>query len=133
MAYAYSNNQTTVTDEAGNARRYTYNAIGQMTKVEEPNPTLSTAAVTNYTYFASGTLYQSEQAGQLRTFVYDYLGRMTTQTLPESGTTAFAYDDAGRLTSKIDARGITTTFTYDNLDRATGKAYSDGTPAVSFG
>src|SRR5207249_4421555 len=42
VAYAYSFNQTTVTDEAGNARRYTYNPLGQMTKVEEPNPTLTT-------------------------------------------------------------------------------------------
>jgi RHS repeat-associated protein len=104
-----------------------------MTKVEEPNPTLSTPLVTNYAYYPSGPLYQSEQSGQWRTFIYDYLGRMTSQTLPESGVTSFVYDDDGRLTSKTDARNITTTFGYDNLERPTTRTYSDSTPAVTFG
>src|SRR5207249_1991926 len=41
IQYSYTNNQTTVTDEAGNQRRYTYDRYRQMTQVEEPNPTLS--------------------------------------------------------------------------------------------
>jgi YD repeat-containing protein len=41
---------TTTTDQAGNARRYTYDVMGRMTQVEEPNPSLSTPLVTAYTY-----------------------------------------------------------------------------------
>jgi hypothetical protein len=52
-----------VTDEAGNQRRYTYDVFGHMTKVEEPNPTLSTPLVTTYKYFGFGPLYQSNQSG----------------------------------------------------------------------
>jgi RHS repeat-associated protein len=133
VQYAYSYNQTTVTDEAGNARRYTNNALGQMTKVEEPNPTLDNVLVTNYTYYAFGPLHQSNQSGQTRTFVNDWLSRQTSQALPESGTMTFAYDNASRLTSKTDARNITTTFSYDNADRPTGKSYNDGTtPSVTW-
>jgi RHS repeat-associated protein len=131
----YSNNQTTVIDEGGNQRRYTYNVRGQMTMVEEPNPTLATPLVTNYAYYGFGPLYQSNQSGQLRTYVYNWLGQKTSQTLPESGTTTFAYDNAGRLTSQQDARGITSTiaFAYDNINRVTSTTYSDGTPTVTTG
>src|SRR5438094_293421 len=90
--YPHVNNQTTVTDEAGNARRYTYDRFGRMTKVEEPNPTLTTPLVTTYTYNVLGKLAQTQQGSQMRTFVYDSLGRMTSQTLLESGTTTFVYN-----------------------------------------
>lgn len=134
VQYAYNYNQTTVTDQAGNQRRYTYNAAGQMTKVEEPNPTLSNPLVTTYSYYSFGPLYQSNQSSQIRTFVNDWLGRQTSQTIPESGTTTFSYDNASRLSSKTDARSITTTFSYDNANRPTGKSYNDGvTPSVSWG
>jgi YD repeat-containing protein len=69
VAYAYAFNQTTVTDEAGNQRRYTYNPLGQMTKVEEPNPSLvwNAPLVTTYKYYDFGPLYRSDQSSQQRT------------------------------------------------------------------
>ena len=58
---------------------------------------------------------------------------MTSQTLPESGTTSFTYDSAGRLYTKTDARSVVTTLAYDNINRVTQRSYSDSTPTVSFG
>ena len=46
IQYSYTGNQTTVTDEGGNPRRYTYDGLGRMTKVEEPNPTLASPLIT---------------------------------------------------------------------------------------
>ena len=132
VTYAYENNQTTVTDQAGNQRRYTYDVLGQMTQVEEPDPTLETPVVTAYEYYGFGPLYQSSQNGQLRTFVHNWLGQKTSETQPEAGTTTFTYDGDGRLASQTDARSITTTLTYDNANRLTQRSYSDSTPTVSF-
>jgi YD repeat-containing protein len=112
VQYAYNGNQTTVTDEAQSQRRYTYDGIGHLTKVEEPNPTLSTPLVTTYAYNALDKMVQSNQSGQLRTWVYDSLGRLTSQTLPESGTTSFTYNADSLLATKTDARNVTTTITY---------------------
>jgi RHS repeat-associated protein len=126
VSYAYAFNQTTVTDEAGNQRRYTYNPLGQMTKVEEPNPTLlyHTPIATTYKYYGFGPLYRSDQSSQQRTFVYNWLSQMISQTLPESGTTTFSYDAAGRLTSKTDARSLSVMYCYDDVNRTTKKMYT---------
>lgn len=64
--------------------------------------------------------------------MYNWLGQMSSQTLPESGTTSFTYDGAGRLSTKTDARSVVTTMTYDNINRVTQRSYSDSTPSVSF-
>src|SRR5206468_1492107 len=92
VQYAYLANQTTVTDEGANARRYTYDGPGRMTKVEEPNPTLASPLVTTYAYNVFGKMTQSNQGGQTRTWNFDSLGRTTSETLPESGATTFTYN-----------------------------------------
>lgn len=66
-------------------------------------------------------VYMNAQAGsagwQPRTFSYDYLGRLLSETNPETGTTTYTYDTvndtgigctvnaAGNLVEKTDARG----------------------------
>jgi RHS repeat-associated protein len=133
VQYTYSNNQTTVTDEAGNQRRYTYDGVGHLIQVEEPNPALTTPLVTTYTYNVLDKLVQSAQGAQTRTWVYDSLGRLTSQTLPESGATTFTYDSEGLLASKTDARNQTVTNCYDGLHRQTKKMYSGTCQAPGTG
>ncbi|MCC7153281.1 MAG: RHS repeat protein, partial [Bryobacterales bacterium] len=59
---------------------------------------------------------------QTRTFTYDQAtGRLTSRTLPESGTTAFTYNTAGQLVSQTDARNQTVSYTYDDAGRVTQK------------
>jgi RHS repeat-associated protein len=132
--YVYTNAQTTVTDEAGNQRRYTHNAFGKLTMVEEPNPLLATPLITTYSYYVSGELYQSAQSGQTRTFVSNWLGQITSQTFPESGTTTFVYDADGNMSSKTDARPMSVIYCYDSLRRLTAKMYSGscGSPGAGL-
>jgi RHS repeat-associated protein len=107
-----------------------------MTQVEEPNPTLWAPLVTTYTYNVLDKLIQSNQAGQIRTWVYDALGRLASQTLPESGTTTFTYNAEGLPAAKTDSRNITTTTSYGTsgsaIHQVVTRSYSDATPAVSF-
>jgi RHS repeat-associated protein len=79
-----------------------------------------------------GRLYAIRQGVQTRSFTYDDLGRLLTETHPESGTTSYSYDANSNMVTKTSARGIVTTFTYDELNRVTQKSYSDGTPSVTY-
>lgn len=134
LQYAYSRATTTTTDEAGNQRRYTYDGLGRMAAVEEPSPTLATPLATLYVYNAMDKVVQSNQAGQIRTFIFNSLGQLTSQTLPESGTTTYTYNADNLLLTKTDARNITTTMTYHStqVHQVGTRTYSNGNATVSF-
>jgi RHS repeat-associated protein len=139
----YSGNQVTVTDQAGKPRRSLTDALGRLTRVDEPNKdtgalgdVTSPVQPTSYSYDALDDLKTVTQGGQTRSFSYDSLKRLTSATNPESGTVNYtSYDGNGNLLSKTDARGITTNYVYDALNRLTNKTYQNdpsGTPAVSY-
>ena len=135
--FSYADNQVTTTDEAGIPRRVTYNAAGQLSMVEElnpeePNPTLSTnPLVTTYAYEVFGPLKQVTQGAQTRTFTYDWLGRLTQEVHPETGSTTYAYYPDGTAT-RTDARGIVTNYVPDEIGRLEDVTYNDGTPPVHY-
>jgi len=133
VVYQYAGNTTTVTDPDGKAKRYTYNALGKVSKVTEQDSQGSLNVDTTYEYDALGRLTRIVQGAQVRSFTYDNLGRLTVETHPESGTTAYTYDDNGNLVTKTDARGVITVNSYDGLNRLVSRNYSDGTPAATFG
>ncbi|MCI0535403.1 MAG: hypothetical protein L0Z50_09245 [Verrucomicrobiales bacterium] len=136
VKYAYSGNAHTITDQAGKQRRSFTDALGRLIQVDEPNPTLSTPAVTTYTYDTLDNLLTSVQSGsRQRTFTYDWLSRLLTASHPESGATTYTYQGSGTdslLQSVTDARSITTTHAYDALHRLTQKSYSNGDPPANY-
>lgn len=137
-SYGYdgSSNITSETDP-GNATSgtaqttYTYDAHGRMlTKVSpDGNASGGTPAnyTTTYTYISSGTgtgLLGSviNPVGDKTTYVYDSLGRKTSEVDPNGNvtggnpaahTTTYTYDANDRLLSVTDPLGHTTTYTYD--------------------
>ncbi len=69
----------------------------------------------------------------MRSFVYDALGRLTTEINPESGTASYVYDTAtskcttaypGELVQKADANGNAVCPSYDMMGRVVGMKYS---------
>jgi YD repeat-containing protein len=130
--------QTTVRDERGRRKRYTQDVLGRLKKVEELNWDQSVYATTDYGYNARDQLTSINQAGQIRSFGYDGLGRLQARTTPEQGTTTYSYFADDTTQTVTDARGATTTFAYNNRHLVTGVTY--GVPAgvaptanVSFG
>jgi RHS repeat-associated protein len=123
-----------------------YDALGRLTSVCEVTSLSGSGTCaqtspasgywTKYTYDALDDLIgvtQNAQSSstQTRTYTYDDLKRMTSETNPETGTTAYVYDSdstcgtsAGDLVKKIDAVGNTSCYTYDALHRNTSITYS---------
>jgi YD repeat-containing protein len=59
-------------------------------------------------------------ATQVRTWSYDQLTqRLTSVTMPETGTTSYAYNTDGTVKTKTDAKGQVTEYVYDDKKRVT--------------
>lgn len=141
---SYSQNTTTVTDEAGITRKSQMDGLGRMTTVwEDPN---GKNYETDYVYNGLDNLTTVTQKGdgsgnRVRTFGYDSLSRLTSATNPETGTISYAYSNSPSgcaglpsiVCSKSTPKPATTTYAYDALNRLAQKSYNDGTAAVKVG
>jgi RHS repeat-associated protein len=145
------------TNENVKKRQYEYDGLGRLISVCEITTasgsgpcrqrTAATGFLTSYAYsvpVAGGSQLVVTQGVQTRTFTYDGLGRMLTETNPETGTTRYAYDtsscaaphSAGDLSKKTDAVGNIFCYYYDPLHRVTSITYSGpnaaNTPTKTF-
>lgn len=152
ISASYSNNTTTVIDQAGKTRQSTIDALGRLTQViEDPGASPHLNYVTSYAFDALGNLTNVMQnGGRQRTFVYDAMSRLTSETNPESGTVTYGYNSNGDLITRTapapNQTGSATVITcfgtlngtscdgsgYDLLHRPTKKSYSDGTTPSAF-
>jgi RHS repeat-associated protein len=129
--YAYQGNTVTVTDPAGKWKKFTLDALGNLTIVQEPDPTFGTVS-TNYTYDILNHLTNvSMPRGantQTRTFVYNTgatVGAfLLSATNPETGTVTYTYSN-GLLASKTDAKGQQLTYQYDTYHRLTSVTWTN--------
>jgi RHS repeat-associated protein len=162
VSTGYTNNCTTVTDEALKARTSCVDGLGRMTEVlEDPGSSPHLNYETDYMYDALGNLLCADQQGgvtgtgcsspssddptspwRVRRFQYDTLSRLTQATNPESGTINYSsYDADGDLLTRVAPRPNqtsssvteTTNYSYDALNRLTQKAYAGiASPTVTF-
>ena len=123
--YAYSGNQTTVTDPAGKWKTLTTDVQGNLTAVTEPDPSSNTGGTltTSYTYdwmnHLTGVSMPRGGITQTRSFVYNDAGLLISATNPESGTVTYTYSADNTLNYKHDAKGQDTVYTYDVKKRVT--------------
>jgi len=128
-------------DAAGKKNLFWYDGLNRLIEVDEPNSSNVLNVNTCYAYDPLGNLLSVVQQGETRSYAYDGLSRLTSFTIPESGSTSLTYaTSTGALCSgniqavclRTDAKGITTTYTYDSLGRLTQRTYSDGSPSIGF-
>jgi YD repeat-containing protein len=84
----------------------------------------------------TGVTQNAQSSTQSRSYIYDDLSRITSETNPETGNTAYTYDtdstcgtSKGDLVKQIDAVGNTICFAYDALHRLTSATYQSGSYA----
>jgi RHS repeat-associated protein len=100
-----SHNLSSITDRFGSITDFTYNALGQLSRI--------TRAV------GSSVEMRSD-------FIYNPLTHELTETMRNSNTTdSFTHDAVGRIMSYTDDRNITLRYEYNNLDCITKIIYPD--------
>ena len=160
VSYTYVNNDVLQTVTGGRTfqRQYEYDGFGRLVSVCEITSASGsgpcgqsnggTGFLTKYTSDFWGhilTVTQNAQPGaiggaQARTYTYDGLGRLTSETNPETNNLAYTYvydtdstcgTSNGDLVKRVDAVGNVTCYGYDKLHRVTATTYPSGTYASS--
>jgi RHS repeat-associated protein len=149
----YAGTVTTVTDQAGKAKRSVADALGRVRRVDEPDaagnlgPADQPTQPTFYDYNVFDKVVHIAQGAQHRYFKYDSLGRLTHERQVEQDAPHYdydpltgnhywsrrsAYNGQGLMTDTWDARGVQTHVEYDGVNRVRQVSYSDGTPTVTY-
>jgi RHS repeat-associated protein len=107
------NGKTVETDEYSAAPTVTGNVV---------TPSAANAVLsTDTTFDAAGNKTKVTAAGSTWTYQYDLLGRQTSTTDPDTGTTTTAYDAGGNVSATKDADGNSLNYVYDALNRKTAE------------
>jgi RHS repeat-associated protein len=133
ITYSYVGPSVTTTDAAGHQRKMQMDGLGRLAIAFEPDPTNGNSLTlqTSYSYSVLDQLGSLTQGSQTRSWSYDGMARLTSQTLPESGTASFQYNSYNLMSQRTDARGVITTYSYDTLNRPYQTSYNVGTTGVS--
>lgn len=145
---------TTVADQTGKMRRQKVDALGRVTRLDEPTTAglgsvASPNQPTNYYWDVLGNLVRINQNSQNRYFKYDSLSRLIRERQVEqdvnssydlsdslTGNSSWSrklqYNSSSLITDAYDAKGVHAQFSYDGLNRLTTVTYSDSTPAARY-
>ncbi len=142
------------TGENTKQKQLEYDALGRLSSVCEVTSLTGSGSCaqtspvtgywTKYTYDAlndlTGVTQNAQAVGsqQSRSYSYDGLGRLTSETTPEySAAVTYTYDSdatcgssAGDLVKKVDAVGNINCYSYDALHRMTSSSVSSGSYAT---
>ena len=154
LSYVYNDNDVLETAASPTvAKQLQFDAMGRLTSVCEITSNLPGNNSCGQTYPANGleTQYAYDTGGKInyvvtenaqnpsneesRTFIYDMLGRLTSESNPENGTTYYYYDSTpsgsscssytsnGDLVETVDGAGNVTCYQYDKDHRVTEISY----------
>lgn len=121
----YNANRLEFLDQVSNLSWNEIDALGRLTKVSEGLAYLNYE--TTYSYDSINNLRKITQGEQIRTFNYDTLSKLISETNPENFTIQYFYDRRGNLVSNRNTKGVITKYSYDELNRVKSKVYTGDT------
>lgn len=132
----YSLNMVISTDALTHQRQRTVDVFGNIASVLEPDASGNLVWQTAYQRDDLGSLKEIDQMGgvsdtsqwRTRTFNYDGLGRLSSQTTKEAGQLSYTYDNNGNVLSVTNANSSANTvgYSYDELNRVVTKQVGGG-------
>jgi len=139
-AYSPNGQVLTVTDARGNVTKNVYDGFDRPIKLLYPDATPADDADNPFeqtTYdTASRKLSERKRGGQLFTFAYDNLDRVTARAGSGMPTRSFTYDLGSRIQTIADTSGAATIashqYTYDSAGRAIRERRQDWDLNVDF-
>ncbi|WP_263372392.1 RHS repeat domain-containing protein [Granulicella cerasi] len=157
VTHVYKGQTEKVSDQNGVTKMYKRDGMGRLVAVcEVSSVTLAnndapvdcgmdiagTGFLTTYAYDLMNHKTTVTQGSQQRVFITDGLGRTTSVTEPESGTTTYSYssNSTGLIVTRVKPKAnqssasvtTTTTTQYDKASRVISISYDDGTPTKYF-
>lgn len=132
---SYNGNSITTTDQVNRKMQQIKDGLGRLVTVNEQDSSGALTQATSYTYNALCQLTQINQGNQLRSYKYDALSRLLYEKIPEQTasindgtgtlwTCKYTYTDFDAIATRTDARGVVTAYSYDTLNRLTQRSYS---------
>jgi len=109
------------TNGNGYTLSYTYDGLNRPLRVTYPD-----GSFTENQWGCCHLDSQRDRAGNVTTFAYDPVNRLTQTLDAENRLTQYVYDPAGNLRQLIDPNWNYTQWQYDNRNRVSKKIYADG-------
>ncbi len=139
-SYGYDQvgNQTQITDAEGRIIRFAYDALNRLETVTQNYvdggpENHQTNVQTHFDYDAVGNLTDvTDPRDHTRSFTYDGLHRLKTETDALNHQTVYEYDKVGNLVEMTDAKTQVTTYEYDDLNRLTDIIRPDETVDFTY-
>ena len=123
---AGTNSLTAVTNALNQQTTLAYDALGNVTQVQDP-----VGGLLNFTYDAAGRLTQfTDPTGSSSRLTYDSNGNQVASQDPRGNITQMSYDGLFRLVAIRDSKGQTTQYQFDAKDRVV-RTTNPGGQAVS--
>ena len=156
LTKSYTSRAVLVTDASGIQEAFQNDGLGRLQYVcdgigavkQANNATTSSCGLdisasgflATYGEDAMGNMTSVNFSGQTRSFAYDGLSRMTSETNPESGTITYVYDSGtpGDLYTRTfpkpnaSSGNVTATYSWDAMHRPTGITFSDGSSGYAY-
>lgn len=120
--YVYRGDRSAEVQAAGGVTTETlFDVRGNRTEVRHYNGGLSGPyTATTFTYDDSDRMTGlRDPSGNTWSRSFDLLGRLASQSDPDTGTSTYTYDDAGQRLTATDSRNVTLSYEYDSLGRQT--------------
>jgi RHS repeat-associated protein len=109
------------TNANGYTLSYTYDGLNRPLRMTYPD-----GSYTGNQWSCCHLDSQRDRAGNVTTFTYDQVNRLTLTTDAENRLTQYVYDPAGNLIQLNDPNWNRTWWQYDNRNRVARKIYADG-------
>ncbi len=126
--YSYDGNEVTITRGTQTTVKL-YDALGRLDQITDADSKLF-----DYGYDVLDNLTLVDHPNDVtcsdRTFIYDGLGRLTSETHPETGTVTYTYYNSGQVETISKASGRVISFTYDEIYRLTSKNAGSGADQI---